>query len=319
MLVNLPGTSSLLVRSWKLYKEIFSKLVILTALFGIGAFLNISIQDSLLAIAQGGSLFLMSIVKVLNTAVNIALSGFFFSFIFAAMIFLIHEKNRGRTLTLTECFEMAKGRYVELFVIGILLFFIMNGGLIAIVMPFFFSVWFYFAFFVVLLDKERGLDAFAKSRYLVHGLFFRVLGRYAAMVLLLFFAFSLVWTLLLVPLIGWMLFTVGFLALALVAFPLYITYEYLRYEDVCAVERNIPFHSFPGERVGIALWAIVGLAISLMAWSYDVLGTEGREKFSDAVIVRIADIALPIAGEVAKNVDKSSDILERLKVLSAPR
>lgn len=319
MLVNIPGTGSLLARTWTLYKDLFPKLIILTALFGIGAFLNISIQDSLSAIVQGGSGLSQTAVKVINTAVNIAISGFFFSFIFAAMMYLVHEKNRGRTLTLQEACEMARERYVELFVIGLLLFLMMNGGLLVLVMPFFFSIWYYFAIFIVLFDKERGLDALAKSRYLTHGMFFRVLGRYTAITLLLFLAFSVIWLLLLVPIVGWALFSIAFLLLALIAFPFFVTFEYLRYQDLAAVQRNVHFHSFPGERASIAVWALLGLAIALMAWTYDVLGTQGRERFTNAVIVRIADIILPAVNDINKNIDKSSGLMEKLKILSTQK
>lgn len=316
MLVNLPGVGSLLARAWALYRELFTKLLVLTALFGIGAFLNISIQDSLLALVKEGSALAQGLVKVLNTAVNIAISGFYFSFIFAAMVYLVDEKHRGRTLTLAESFEMAAKRYIDLFVIGLLLFLIMNGGLVVVVMPFFFSLWFYFAFFIVLLDKERGWNALAKSRYLVHGMFFRVLGRYAAITLLLFLAFVLVWTQLAFPYIGWALFTVYFMALALFAFPFYILYEYFRYQDLVAVERNIPFYPFRGERVGLMAWAAVGVVITLMAWSYDVLGTQGRERFAQVVIDRAIDAALPLTSEWTKNIEKSSGWLERLRLLT---
>lgn len=316
MLVNLPGTGSLLARTWALYKELFQPLIVLTAMFGIGAFLNISIQDSLVAIVQNGSGISQASVKVVNTAVNIAISGLYFSFIFAAMVYLVHEKNRGRTLTLQEAFEMARKKYVELFIVGLFMFLIMNGGLLVVIMPFFFSVWFYFAVFIVLLENERGLDALAKSRYLVHGMFFRVLGRYTVITLLLFFAFSALWFLLLVPVVGWALFNTAFLALALVAFPFFIAYEYLRYEDVSSVERNIPFYSFPGERASIIVWAILGFAIALMALTYDVLGKEGRKRFNDEVTLRVAEVVLPVINELNKNLDKSSDFMEKLKILS---
>ena len=316
MLVNLPGTGSLFSRSWALYKELAQKLIVLTALFGIGAFLNVSIQDSITALVRDSSAFAFAFGVVLNTAINIAISGFFFSFIFAAMIYLIHEKHRGRTLTLSECFEMARERYVALFFVGLLLFFVMNGGLLVVVMPLFFSIWFYFAVFVVLLDTERGIGALAKARYLVHGVFFRVVGRYAAITLLTFIAFSALWLLLLVPVIGWALFGIAFLALGLFAFPFFIAYEYFRYQDLVAVQRNIPFHPFSGERMGIAVWAILGVMIALMAWSYDVLGTQGRARFSEVIIVRVADMVLPVLTEWSKNMEKSSGFLEQLRVIT---
>lgn len=316
MLVNLPGIGSLFARAWALYRELFTQLLVLTALFGIGAFLNISIQDSLLAMVKEGSAFTQGFVKVLNTAINIAISGFYFSFIFAAIVYLVDEKFRGRTLTLTESFEMAARRYVDLFVIGLLLFLVMNGGLAVVVMPFFFSVWFYFAFFVVLLDKERGWNALAKSRYLVHGMFFRVLGRYAAITLLLFITFMLVWLLLALPYVGWALFTVTFVALMLIAFPFYILFEYFRYQDLVAIERNIPFYAFRSERVGLMVWAAVGVVITFMVWSYDVLGTQGRERFAQLVIDRAIDASLPLTSEWTKNIEKSSGWLERLRVFT---
>ncbi|MBI4252880.1 hypothetical protein HY623_01710 [Candidatus Uhrbacteria bacterium] len=316
MLVNLPGVGSLLARAWALYKELFPKLLVLAALFGIGAFLNISIQDSLISFVREGSVVAQGFVRVLNTVINIAISGFYFSFIFAAIVYLVDEKYRGRTLTLVESFEMAAQRYVDVFVIGLLLFLIMNGGLAIVVMPFFFSIWFYFAFFIVLLDKERGWNALAKSRYLVHGMFFRVFGRYVAITLLVFLAFVLVWLLLALPFIGWLLFTLCFIALAFFAFPFYILYEYFRYQDLVAVERNIPFHAFRGERVGLRMWAVAGLVITLMVWSYNVLGAQGRERFAQLVIDRAVDAALPLTSVWTKNIEKSSGWLERLRVLT---
>lgn len=315
ILVNLPGTGSLLMRSWMVYKELFTKLAILTALFGIGAFLNVSIQDNLSALVRDSNVFAQGFVALLNVAINVAISGFYFSFLFAAMVYLVHEKNNGRTLTIAESFEMARERYIALFFVGLVLFLMMNGGLVTFVMPFFFSIWFYFAVFVVLLDKERGMWALAKGRYLVHGMFFRVLGRYAAITLLLFLAFSIAWLLLLVPILGWALFSVGFLALTLVAFPFFLIFEYFRYQDLISLERNIPFHPFPGERISIIIWSFLGLVVVFVGLFYDVMGQEGRERFSDAVILRVADVVLPVTTEWKKNIEKSSTFLERLKVI----
>ncbi len=316
MLVNLPGTGSLLQRSWTVYKVLFHKLIALTALFGIGAFLTITIQDALSVLVQNGSAFQQGAVKIINLLLNIAITGFYFSYIFAGMVHLIHHWKDGERLTLTDAFKAANDHYIQLFIVGALLFFVMNGGLVFPIMPFFFSIWFYFALYAVILGRERGVEALAKSRYLVHGIFFRVVGRYAAILLLMFALFSLLWLLLLVPVIGWALFSIAFIVTILLVFPFFIVYEYFRYIDVTSVRRSEQFHFYSGERMAIVAWALIGVLLACVAWSYDIIGKEGRAAFTDSVIVRFADVVLPVSNEWNRNVERASEILQNIKIIS---
>jgi len=316
VMINLPGTGSLLARTWAAYRELFPNLIALTALFGIGAFLNVVIQDGLTSIVQESPVFMQGIVKVVNTLLNVAITGFYFSYIFAAMIYLVHSWKAGKKIQLNHALKLAGEKYVSLFVVGFFLYLVMNGGLLGVVMPFFFSVWFYFALYIVLLDNERGIAALAKSRYLINGLFFRVLGRYVAIILMVFIAFSLLWLLLLVPIIGWALFSITFVLLALFAFPFFIVYEYYRYLDVAAVQRSLPFTLFAGEKWGIIVWAILGLIIALSLWTYDVIGEQGRYRFTEKVIVPIADSILPLTNQWNKNMEQSAGILQQLRIIT---
>jgi hypothetical protein len=316
MLVHLPGTCSLLVRTWRAYRELLPNLLALTALFGVGGFLNIVIQDGLTAMVAGSSVYAQGTVKVINTLLNIAISGFYFSFLFAAMVYLVHYWKAGKRIQLDDALRMASEKYVSLFVVGFILFLVMNGGLLGVVMPLFFTIWFYFALYAVLLDGDRGVVALAKSRYLTHGLFFRVFGRYSAILLLLFAAFSLLTLLLVIPVVGWALFVIAVILLAFFAFPFFIVYEYYRYEDVAAVQRNVPFHLYAGERWGIITWAILGLIISISLSSYDVIGQQGRARFTETVIVRMADVILPATNEWTQNIERSSGIMEKLRLIT---
>ncbi len=314
MIVNLPGTASLLKRTWTAYRELFPNLIALTALFGVGAFLNVVIQDGLTAMVSTSPEILQGLVKVINTVLNAAISGFYFSFIFAAMIYLIHSWKAGKKMHLEEALKAASEKYVSLFLVGFFLFLLMNGGLLGAVMPFLFSIWFYFALYVVLLDDERGLAAIAKSRYLTHGLFFRILGRYVAITAMLVVAFSLLWFLLLVPLVGWALFSIAVVALGLFAFPFFIVYEYYRYEDVAAVKRNVPFTLYAGEKWGIVAWIVLGACMTFSFWTYDVIGEQGRVRFTETVLVRVSDALLPITKQWNENVERSAGFMQKLRI-----
>ncbi len=316
ILVHLPGTASLFKRAWTAYRELFPNLIALTALFGIGAFLNVVIQDGLTLMVQSSPELLQGVVKVINTLLNVAITGFYFSFIFAAMIYLVHSWKAGKRMHLEAALKAASEKYVSLFFVGFLLFLVMNGGLLGAIMPLLFSIWFYYALYVVLLDDERGIAALAKSRYLTHGIFFRVVGRYVAITFLLFFAFSLLWFLLLVPIFGWALFSIALVALALFAFPFFIVYEYYRYLDVVAVKRSLPFTLFTGEKWSIIAWAVLGCIITFSLWTYDVIGAQGRTRFTEIVIVRMNDALLPITRQWNENMERSSGFLQKLRIIT---
>lgn len=316
VLLNLPGTASLLLRTWTAYRELFPNLIALTALFGVGAFLNVVIQDGLTAMVSSSPEFFQGLVKVVNTVLNAAITGFYFSFIFAAMIYLVHSWKAGKQMHLEDALKAASEKYVSLFVVGFFLFLIMNGGLLGVVMPFFFSIWFYFALYVVLLEDERGIAALARSRYLTHGIFFRVLGRYVAITTLLFLAFSLLWFLLLVPLVGWALFSIAIVALALFAFPFFIVYEYYRYEDVAALKRSLPFTLYAGEKWALIAWMALGACITVSLWTYDVIGEQGRTRFTETVIVRMSDALLPITKQWNENMEQSAGFLQKLRIVN---
>ncbi|MBI4599811.1 hypothetical protein HY732_02720 [Candidatus Uhrbacteria bacterium] len=318
MLLNLPGTASLLKRTWLAYRELFPNLIALTALFGIGAFLNVVIQDGLTSIAGSSPTVLQGLVKVINTLLNAAITGFYFSFIFAAMLYLVHSWKAGKRMRFEDALKAASEKYISLFFVGFLLFLLMNGGLLGVVMPFLFSVWFYFALYVVLFDDERGLAALAKSRYLTHGIFFRVLGRYIAITFLLFGVFSLIWFLLLVPIVGWALFSIAFVVFGLLAFPFFIVYEYYRYLDVAAVQRNLPFSYTAGDKWGIIAWVVLGAIMTFSFWTYDIIGQQGRDRFTEIVIVRINDALLPITKQWNDNIGQSSGFMQKLRIIAPP-
>ncbi|MDP2630542.1 MAG: hypothetical protein Q8P56_03985 [Candidatus Uhrbacteria bacterium] len=312
---HLPGTASLFKRAWIAYRELFPNLIALTALLGIGAFLNIVIQDGLTSIAQSSPALLQSSVKVINILLNIAITGFYFCFIFAAMIYLVHGWKEGRKMRLDHALKAAAEKYVSLFFVGFVLFLVMNGGLLGVIMPLLFSVWFYFALYVVLLDDERGVAALAKSRYLTHGTFFRVVGRYAVIIALFFFVFSLLRLLLLLPAVGWALFGITFILLVLFGFPFFIVYEYYRYQDLAALKRNLPFTLFAGEKWSIIAWAVLGCIMTFSFWTYDVIGEQGRARFTQTVIVGLADAVLPISKQWNENMERSAGFLEKLRIV----
>ena len=125
-----------------------------------------------------------------------------------------------------------------------------------------FSIWFYFALYVVVVSKQRGVNALAMSRYLMHGIFFKSAGRYLAVISILFALYTVAYITLGIPAVGPYLFSLLFALITVCAYPFFTTYEYLRFEDVLSVQRTIEFHPYRGERSAIIAWALFGFLFS---------------------------------------------------------
>lgn len=276
-IVNLPGAGSLLSRSWKTYSQIFSELIHLMILFAIGALVNVLLFWLVSLFSNSPSYWVQVVYHILVTILNVV-TALYYSYIFSAMMYLIHGFAQGKILTVPSSLELAKNRFQSLFWVGILLSLAISGAAlitvlypVGAVIPFIFSIWYYFALYVVLFDEERGVRALAKSRYLVHGLFWKVVGRYLAITALLFLFFIVAYFTLLIQGIGWMLFIVLAACFAFFIFPFLAVYEYYRYEDLILVKRGVEYIDFSGERIAISSWIILGFIVLALSWGITLL------------------------------------------------
>ena len=83
-----------------------------------------------------------------------------------------------------------------------------------------------------------------------------------------------------------------------------------------AVKRSLPFTLFTGEKWSIIAWAVLGCIITFSLWTYDVIGAQGRTRFTEIVIVRMNDALLPITRQWNENMERSSGFLQKLRIIT---
>ena len=315
-IINLPSSLSLFVRSWGAYKQLFNKLVYLSFLFFIGLLINSSLTSFLTVSVSSGSEGIKTGVAILNTAIGIALT-IYASYIIAALVYVIKSHLHGTSVTIQESMKFAQDRFLSLFYVGLVYLFVVYGGIFGIILTTLFSVWYYFCIYVVLVDEERGFAALSKSHYLVRSLFFRTIGRYLAMFFALLACATLIYLSLMIPVIGWLVFILLLVAFFLLAFPFYVVYDFLRFEDISAVDRTVEFIQFKGERAFLIAFAIAGLLLSLWSWGSTILPTEAKKSLQNTINYNFATISLPIVKEMQKNQDVISNFLLKMGIQPA--
>lgn len=309
-LVNLPSSWSLLVRSWTVYKALLPRFLYLSGLFFLGFLINISLTSFLASAVAANSDLSRSFVAVINTAIGIGMTVYF-SFVIASTVYLIKAYLHGQQITVSQSFAYAKEKFLSLFAVGLIYGFVVYGGLLGIVLPALFSVWYYFSLYVVLVEDERGFAALARSHYLVRGMFFRVLGRYAVIAALFVLLTSLDYLLLAVPVIGWILFIVGGVALVLFFLPYYMTYDYLRFEDIVAVDRTVEYQTIGSEKAMLIIFAVLGCILSLLIWTGEVLTPNAKTAVQSRLQEAVAAVAIPFIAASQENADIIANFLIR--------
>jgi len=341
-IANLPGTGSLLSRSYAIYKAQFQKIIQLTGLMVLGFLINVSLSSFVLFLGQNAPVFGKVFLRLVSIGISVGV-GFFYAYVFSALIHLFAAWYRnGENISLQEAFARAARVYKSLFLVGLLYGFVIVGtsffmllpvifsyggypvdipsfrGLVmlymtafqwgtavAIVLPLLFSVWYYFCIYSTILDGDRGIGALAKSRYLMHGMFFKVTGRYLTAALLLVLVFFGIYLTLAIP-FGWIIFTLLFIAFSFLVIPFFAVYEYLRYEDLHTVERTTEFVFIKGERKSIFAWSVAGaivMIINILASFFVLLPAETKQDFQTNLVKGAVYILTPASIEMNKNVE----------------
>jgi len=312
-IVYLPGVGSLIARSLHIYRQLFPQLAGLTGIIVLAGFANFLLAGFLSALVEGKNAFVVFLVAIVNLAIFI-IFGFLYSYFFAATAHLIHEwYSQGRTLSLAQAFKLSRDRFAHLYWVAILLGFLVYGSSFTGILPILFAIWYHFAAYIVLFESEKGTASFAKSRYLLHGLFVKVFGRYAAIVVAYTAVILLLYNFLLGFLGGWVFTLLLIFILLYFSFPFFVAYGYLQYHDTSAVERTTGFEFFKGEKVAIVCWAVFGMIIMAISLFFGMLTDSARTRVSHALSVRAVKIILPFLANSQSNTDKISDFLGKLR------
>jgi hypothetical protein len=341
-IANLPGTGSLISRSYAIYKVLFQRIIQLTGFMVLGFLINVSLSSFVIFLGQNAPAFGKAFLRLISLGISVGI-GIFYAYVFSALVHLFAGWYRhGEQLTLQEAFARAAKVYKSLFLVGLIYGFVILGtsffiilpvifsygaypadipsfrGLLmlystafqwgaalAVLLPLLFSVWYYFCIYATILDGDKGIEALAKSRYLMHGLFFKVTGRYFAATLLIVLIFFGIYLTLALP-FGWLIFTLLAIAFAFLVIPFFAIYEYLRYEDLHTVERTTAFVFIKGEKKSILTWSVIGcvvMVINIIASFYVFLPAQTRTNFQDSLLKGAVYFLTPASIEMNKNVE----------------
>ncbi len=312
-IVYLPGVGSLIARSLHIYRALFSQLAGLTGLLAAAGLANLLISGFISSFANESQQFALFAVSFANFSVFVVF-GFLYSYFFTASALLIHEwYSRGRVISLKDAFKLARERFASLYWVAIILGLIFYGSSFTGILPILFGVWYYFAVYIVIFESEKGAESLAKSRYLLHGLFIKVFGRYTAIIAAYTVFILALYNLLLGLPGGWVFAFLLTILLLYFSFPFLVAYGYLQYHDTSAVERTTAFEFFRGEKAAIVFWAVLGFIILSVGVFFAVLTDSVRSRVSSTLSLQAVRILMPFLANSETNLEKMTDFFGVLK------
>jgi len=267
---RLPDIGTLFNRSWTIFQQRFATLIGLY-LTTMAAFIippALLLGAAILAgAAKGGTWF------VLLGAVG-ALAGFYAGFVcFGAFLQAVVDDK----LAFRDALAKGKSIAIPLAWAGFLTGFIIAGGFMLFIIPgIIFTIWFFFAQFIVVSEGLRGMGSLLKSKEYVRGEWFNV-----ALRLLLVWSASML--LGIVPVVGPIL--------SIVFLPYVIIFHYLLYRDLAELKGDIPYSCGSGDLVKWPATALAGY-ILLPTILLLLLGSAVKEKFNQLSAAGVS-ITLP--------------------------
>lgn len=310
-IVNLPGSGSLISRSWRIYTHHFNALLGFSLLMALGTVVNGGLASFLNYTVREGSEAARSLIQVGVSGINL-LAAYFFAFVFSGIVTFLDSLKKGAQLSLAQALEQGQEHTKSVFWVAVLLVLMLYASLPTGIFFVVFSIWFYFALYVVVVSKQRGVNALAMSRYLIHGLFFKSFGRYIAVIAILLGFLSVSYLTLGIPAAGPYIFSLLFALMTLFSFPFFVTYEYLRFEDLLAVQRTIEFHPYRGERAAIIAWTLAGCIFFGLIWLMNLLPLSSQKALGTNLSRGATTLILPYAAVVQENLQAVSTFFNKL-------
>ena len=238
---ELTDIGGLFRESWQVFQRRFATLFGLYLLSIVAAVVPIGLFVGLGAVVAGiGGSMSFILIAVLGAMVALACGLWCYGGLLHAVV--------DDTLCLKDSLAKGKEMILPLAWVSLLTGFIVAGGYILLLIPgIIFTVWFFFAQFVLAGENVRGMEALLKSKEYVRGQWFNV-----ALRLVLVWAASVLVGV--VPVVGPIL--------SIAIFPYVIIYHYLVYRDLRRLKGDVIYSCGTRDKLtwpGIALagWVIV--------------------------------------------------------------
>ena len=258
----LLAAPALLGQAWSLYKQRFGTFV------GV-MIMPIVLLIGLLTLVAGGSFALFILLSKFSAG------GIIFPIIFVLLIVLViflsqiwgqtallyAVKGSQERIGIKESYRKGWHKIGSYFWIIILAAFITIGGLLLLVIPgIIFIFWFSLAFFVLIAEDLKGMDALLKSKEYVRGRWGSVAWRIFFIGIISFFIslmLTLIFSFLKIPLGEIIVRIINGLFLT----PLVMTYLFLMYNNIKTVKGDFVFAPTKGQKAKFLLIGLLGFLI----------------------------------------------------------
>jgi predicted esterase len=275
-LSSLPSPTALLSEAWQLYKSrfktflgvmIFSVLLIIftfAAIFAAGV-LGTGFLGSLILSPESAAnnviIFFLGLILLLILLLGIIVIQFWGQ---SALIFAI--KDSGENIGIKESYRRGWHKIFPFFLVSLLSGLIIFGGFVFFIIPgIIFSVWFYFAVFVVIAEDLGVMNALLKSREYVRNYWWPVFWRSLFIALIVFLVITIA---LLILGIALAFLNVGSIdkildiasnIISFVLVPLAATYSFLIYKHLREIKGDFEFASSKKSKTSFILVGALGI------------------------------------------------------------
>ncbi len=243
--LEMTDIGDLFRESWDLFRSRFATLIGL-CLLGIAAF----IAPALLSAGVAWLAALGGISSTIIIAVGVLAGIVCGAWCFGGFLCAVTDEG----LNLKEALERGKAVILPLVWVSFLTGFIVCGGYFLLIVPgIIFSIWFFFAQFVLVKEDVRGMEALLKSREYVR-------GQWLAVAIRLLLIWGLSFIVGAIPLAG------PFLSIAFI--PYVVIYHYLIYRDLRQLKGDVPYSCGTGDKLlwpGVALIGLVLVPVVLVS------------------------------------------------------
>lgn len=289
---SLPGPLKILSQSWAIYKQ------------RIGTFLGITIIPFLISILllavfnfisnynyeewlinrltdSGSGVYMAGLIIILTVLFTIII---YFIQIWSQVALIYAVKDREERINVIESYRRGWHKIFPFWWLSILMGFIILGAFLFLIIPgIIFATWFSLAFFILIAEDLKGMDALLKSKEYVKGKWSQVFGRFlfiGGLLLIIYLIPIIVFNVLKFPLAEEITQSVVGLFLS----PLVIIYGFLIYSNLKLIKGDFSFLPSVKQKATFVIIAIIGILIIpilFLSIFFSSLGS-AREKAKDA-------------------------------------
>lgn len=261
-LTSMPGIGELLKTSWGICTKRFASFIPIIIIPQF-AFFVIAIIAGIAAMAQAATpnvplnpwlSIVLGVIGLLSVIFSILIQP-------VAQLGLIYAiREHERPVSLGEAYRLGWQKIGAFWVLSFLTGLIVMTGLLLLIIPgIIFSVWFAFAYFLLVDEDMRGMNALLKSKEYVRGLWWKIVIRSIAVGIIVI-VIALVLSGISNAIFGKNEIANAILNFALQLFilPFTMTYSYQLYRSVKALKPNMVFTPNPSQRTLFIVLAAVG-------------------------------------------------------------